>query len=170
MRPTSSIYKSYDVDASRKAYISYNNEYFKSVFFDIAPILAVPAYHDGAPVASDETSFSANYTQYEHEVLANAIGAAKLSHPSASTDSILKTKFLSKDGITDRVEVTSYSYRAESRTDYVTRLGADGRYHNVPVHWMEYIPVTATHHISLVAQDKPSGDAYVHGICATLLD
>ena len=168
MRPSADIYKSYDVDASREAFISYNNEYFKSVFFDVAPLLAVPAYHDNTPHSAPEGDYAATFTQYEHEVLANAIGAKAFAHPDTATDVILKTRFAGRSGDADRVQVTAYSYRAEERTDYVPTLGGDGRTHRVPVHWTKYIPISATRTMTLKATAKPEGDAYVHGISATV--
>lgn len=138
-------YMSYDVDLSRAAFASFNEEYFKSVFFDFAPLLAVPAYQD-EPVPSMRPSktYESAYTSYEHELLANAIGQSAFAHPASRTDAILKTSVLeSRDGI-DRLRVTAYSYRTEGRTDFVPVFGGDGRMHSVPVHWDEYIPIQCT--------------------------
>ena len=171
MQTDVSLFKSYDVDIARNAFISYNNEYFKSVFFDLAPLLAIPAYHEHRELGEDnedKKDFASNFTQYEHEVLANAVGARKFAHPDTATDTILKTKFIKKDGIKDRVLVSAYSYRTVPRTEVITMYGRDGKFHNVPVHWTEYIPLLATREMTLSKAEAPCGDAYVHGISATI--
>jgi hypothetical protein len=55
---------------------------------------------------------------------------------------MLKTRVIRADGKADKVEITAYSYRGEDRVDYVNRMGGDGRIHTIPVHWIEYIPLT----------------------------
>ena len=135
-------FMSYDVDLSRSAFASFNEEYFKSVFFDFAPLLAVPAYQDEpVPSMRPPKVYESAYTSYEHELLANAIGRSVFAHPASHTDAILKTSVLeSRDGV-DRLRVTAYSYRTEPRTDFVPVMGGDGRMHAVPVLWDEYIPI-----------------------------
>ena len=66
----------------------------------------------------------------------------------ASTLVILKTSLEKKQGNQDVVKVTSHSFRTEQRTEIVYKFGGDGRSHAVPVHWTEYIPVTAESQIS----------------------
>ena len=133
------VFKSYDVDISREAFLSYNCEYFKSVFFDMAPLLAVPAYHESGETEENDFSSTANFTEYEHEALANAVGPREFAHPDTATDVILKTKLLSKTESSDTVLVTAYSYRAIPRTDIISMYGRDGRFHNVPVHCCYFI-------------------------------
>ena len=40
------------------------------------------------------------------------------------------------------ITVYAYGYRSEERLTNVRTLGRDGKYHNVPVYWDEYLPVT----------------------------
>jgi len=173
-------YRSHSVDISREKFRAFNEEYFKSVFFDFAPLMAVPAYHAG-PVASmaKPKEYDGFYPPYEHEALANAIGARVFAHEAAQTDSILKTIVTDKNGGVDRVSVTSYAYRIEQRVDYVTVFGGDGRAHSVPVRWDLYIPVSKTSemyvkslgHTSRELSEKANGSyphnaAYLHGLMA----
>lgn len=145
MNTSAERYCSYDVDDSRKAFVEFNNEYFKSVFFDFAPLFAVPLYQQ-KPVQSLEpiTEYDCHYTPYEYEVLANAIGESVFAHAKTATDVILKTRYTGSSNSTDQVEVTAYSYAACERVDYVSVYGGDGKYHNVPVPWVEYIPLKKT--------------------------
>ena len=143
-------YYSFDVDVARKNFHDFNVEYFKSVFFDFAPLLSVPAYVE-APCASLESieEYDGNYTSYEHEAMANAMGAERFAHPQTATEVILKTRLLGKEGDNDRVSVTALSFAAENRVDFIPVLGGDGRMHAVPVPWVEYIPVENSGEISI---------------------
>ena len=127
-------YYSFDVDKARKNFIGINTEYFKSLFFDFAPLLSIPAYVE-TPCASLESieEYDGNYTSYEHEALANAMGAQQFAHPATATQSILKTRLLGKSGEEDRVAVTALSFAAENRIDFVPVLGGDGKVHPVPL-------------------------------------
>ncbi len=138
-------YRSYSVDIAKRAFMDFNCNYFKSLYFDLAPLLSIPLYQQQKPqeyIYPD--SYFRNYTPYESEFLANRIGQRAFCHPATATQAILKTEFLGKEGKSDRIRVTAYSYMAEDRLDFVPELGGDGNFHAVPVHWVEYIPVVNT--------------------------
>lgn len=172
-------FHSYSVDIAQNVFQSFNEEYFKSIFFDLAPLLAVPAYQDKAVSSmKDFGKQGNNYTYYEYESLANAIGEKVFAPSDASTRSILKASFIERQGDVDRVAITAYSYRAEDRIDYIPVFGGDGRTHLVPVHWIEYIPVSNTSEMLIKSlgytekqlRDKgkplPYQSAYLHGLLA----
>lgn len=148
MNTNAEQYYSYDLDLARDQFLTFNNEYFKSLFFDFAPLFSVPLYQQ-RPVQSLEAieftdTNSSNFTEYEHEVLANCMDEAIFAHEESATDAILKARSVKGSNGTDRVEITAYSYAAIDRVDYVSVLGGDGHYHNVPVPWIEYIPIEKT--------------------------
>ena len=125
-------------------------EYFKSVFFDLAPVLALPLYRQQKPrefIYRDV--YPANYTGREAEVLANRLGYAPFAHIDSKTDCILKARPLQKNGLSDRVAVTAYSFDTAERVDLVPMYGGDGRMHEVPVYWTEYLPVYNTAEMAL---------------------
>ena len=174
-------YYSFDVDVARRNFIKFNENYFKSLFFDFAPLMAVPAYQE-EPVVSLEglETYPSYYSFYEHEAMANQLGAA-LVHRDARTTSILKTKFLGKENGRDRVEVTAYGYTTAERVDFVPRLGGDGKIHAVPVPWTEYIPVERTSQILVGTKEESRGkteeerkrfaqDVLFHGLTAWILE
>ena len=178
MNTAASRYYSYDVDVARKNFISFNVDFFKSVFFDFAPLLSVPAYLE-EPCASleppDDTL--SNFTDYEHEVLANAVGGRNFAHRDSATEPILKTRLTSKAGADDMVSVTALSYSAHDRVDFVPRMGGDGRMHAVPVPWVEYLPLERTSHMRVSPapvserelRNSPLADAVcLHGMTARL--
>ncbi len=173
-------YYSYSVDIAKLNFLNFNTDYFKSLFFNFAPLMAVPAYID-EPCASMEIpeAFASNFTLYEHEVMANAFNPSVFAHPETATDTILKTEMVSKQGDKDNVAVTAYSYATVERVDYVPVYGGDGRYHDVPVPWIEYIPLVNITNMT-VEQYNPDAvgttsdisahdEAYLHGVVAKIL-
>lgn len=169
-------YFSFDIDEMKKKFIELNAEYFKAMFFDFAPLFAVPAYMEEPCVALEPLEdYQSYYTAYEHEAMANALGASALAHKLSQTQNIFKTKFLLKENGGDRVEVTAYGYRIEERVDYKQVFGGDGRFHTVAVPWIEYIPVQRVSQISVKKTDENGQNAtdekrvFFHGLTASLL-
>jgi mRNA-degrading endonuclease HigB of HigAB toxin-antitoxin module len=183
-------YFSYDVDIARNNFINFNNEYFKSLYFDLAPLLTIPAYNEEPSMVFEPIkNVEKQYSDYEHEVMANVIGSQNFAHPSSVTEVILKSKYLYSDNHTDCVEIMGHSYTGVDRVDVIPVLGGDGRMHGVPVPWVEYIPVKKTTRIAVkriglkrkefasnvkkasVAKslyDSPYG--YYHGLFAKIVD
>lgn len=154
MNTSASNYYSYDIDTARTNFERFNSEYFKSVFFDFAPLISIPAYTE-EPLSSysesnDEDSL---LSAYEHEVMANAIGQAAFAHKNSRTDVILKTRCLESSQEADLVEVSAFSYVTFDRVDFVPVRGGDGNWHSVPVHWVEYIPVSRVSQMSVSMMD-----------------
>ena len=179
MRPLACKYQSYSVDIARKSFQEYNENYFKSVFFDFAPLMAVPAYQaEPVPSMKELPSFKNNYNYYEYECLANSIGEGAFAHSDSATRAILKATFVDNQGDIDRVLITAKSFKAVQRLDYVSVLGGDGRLHAVPVYWYEYIPienqaqmlVKRLGHTERELREKnysyPQNSAYLHGLLA----
>ncbi len=138
-------YYSYSADIAKRKFMDFNCAYFKSLYFDLAPLLSIPLYQQHKPQEYlYPESYPRNFTPYESEYLANRTGAQAFCHPESATPSVLKTEFLEREGKSDRIRVTAYSYRTEDRLDFVPTLGGDGNMHAVPVHWVEYIPIVNT--------------------------
>ena len=81
--------------------------------------------------------------------MANVVGYDKLIHPDSATEAILKTELLGKGERSDAVAVTAYSYETFPRIDFIPVKGGDGRYHQVPVHWVEYCPISQTTQVQI---------------------
>ena len=136
-------YKSFSYDEAKDKFFTFNNEYFKSVYFDFAPLLAVPAYHEQLRAQTTEVDTGAQfYADEEYEAMANAIGASNFAHLLNNSNIILKAKFHSKRGNEEKISVVAHSYATRDRFDTVMVLGGDGRMHAVTVPWVEYIPVS----------------------------
>ena len=167
MSTAASNYYSYDIDDSHSKFMTLNTQFFKSVFFDFAPLLSIPAYAEEPCAAlEDIEEYSCNYTYYEHEVMANVAGYQNFVHDDSATEAILKTEVLSKASSADQVAVTAYSYATVERIAYVSVKGGDGYYHDVPVPWIEYIPVSKTTNVEISGAAAAQSDNSVryHGM------
>ena len=140
-----SRYKSYSVDDSRSEFMIYNQQYFRSLYFAFAPLLAIPLYQQ---TRTHENIYGIKENRrscfWEHEALANFYGDESFRHPKCATRSILKTNEVRQDSEKARVKVTAYGYAAVHRVDVVSVQAGNGRYYDVRVPWDEYIPVSQT--------------------------
>ena len=135
-------YYSIEFDDAKKKFVDYACVFCKGLYFDLAPLFAIPLYQQTKSIEfiyGEDTPD--NYSYYEHEVMANSFKPEVFQHEDTTTDVILKTRTLSKDGKADKVLVTAYSYRGEERVTIINKLGGDGLMHSIPVHWIEYIPI-----------------------------
>lgn len=139
------LFKHYDVEVLKNMFVNYMDTFFKSLYFDLVPILSIPLYQQHKPIEYIyNKKFLNNYTNYEAETLANSFNQNVFIHPESATQAILKTRFISKSGNIDNIEVKAYSYRAERRVEYVSQMGGDGRMYSIPVYYDEYIPIEKT--------------------------
>ena len=143
-------FKGWDFEKVMENFYNINDEYFRALFFDFAPLLAIPLYQQ---YKSHEyiykNNVGSNVCPFEHEVLANKYGRNVFMPILGKTDLILKTVLALRQGQQDKVKVTSHSFNTINHTEVVMTLGGDGRMHGVPVHWVEYVPVEADTEISV---------------------
>jgi hypothetical protein len=136
-------YHNFDYEKAKKDFYSINAEYFRSIYFSLAPLLCIPMYQQIRPqheiYGHDMQKHSAFW---EHEALANFWGQKYFQHPDCVTKCILKTSQTKMSEGKSTITVYAYGYRSEERLTNVRTLGRDGKYHNVPVYWDEYLPVT----------------------------
>lgn len=136
-----STYTSYDFTISKNSFITYCDEFIKHLFFDLAPLLSIPLYQMHMPQEYIfEQDIASNYSYCEHEAMANSMDQS-LFMPDKCDPSLpvmIKSISAKKDGELDRIKVHTYSYKTTPKTDYISMLGGDGRWHDVPVHWTQY--------------------------------
>lgn len=138
----------FDYEDAKRKFINFQTNYFKSLYFDFAPLLAIPLYQQ---MPTDEFIFDKekcgyNVNPLETEVMANSFDE-KVFKPERASDNcecILKSAFMYKEGDADRVNITAYSFEGIERVDFVAVRARNGSYYDVPVHWIEYLPVEAT--------------------------
>lgn len=162
-------YMSHSYDIIKDNFMGKNIEFFKAVFFDFAPLLAIPVYQE-RPVHSLKPipDYSQKYSLKECEALANAVDYKYIVHPGTKTRAILKSEFVgSKDDI-DETCITAYSYDINKRVDMVPMLGGDGRIHSVPVEWDLYIPLEASNNFYISTAEQAKSKAVIarhNGLC-----
>ena len=152
-------YQNFDYDKAEKDFYDINAQYFRAIYFCFAPLLCVPMYQQ---IRSQENIYGRDMQRHsafwEHEALANFWGQDHFKHPQCVTDCILKTKKEQTSGDSSSVTVYAYGYRVEQRISYITKWGGDGRTHQVPVYWNEYLPVTGKRRMD-IAEDNHYDDA-----------
>lgn len=152
-----SYFYNIDFEIIKEKFLSYNKNYFKSIYFAFAPILSIPLYQQHKPHEYIYKDLYDSYASfYEHESILNKLGEDKFKHPNSQTKNILKAKTIKSGNNTDKVLVTAYGYETKQHVDFIPKLGGDGRMHTVPVHWTEYIPVseTTTVDINVIEEEK----------------
>lgn len=162
-------YISYSYDIIRENFIDKNTVFFKTVYFDFAPLLAIPIYQE-RPVHSLKPipDYSQLYSLKEGEVLANAVDQKYVVHPNSKTQAILKTRFVSSKNGADETCITAYSYDIAKRVDMVSVYGGDGHYHNVAVEWDEYLPLEASNNFYISTNELAKGKQVMarrNGLC-----
>lgn len=152
-------YKNFDYDRAEKDFYAVNAEYFRAIYFSLAPLLCVPMYQQIRP-ASDiyGREMPQRSSFWEHEALANFWGDEHFMAPDCATRCILKTSENAKDDGSAVITVQAHGYSCNPRTAYIRKFGGDGRYHNVPVEWDEYLPTVGNGRIEM-REDNAADDA-----------
>jgi hypothetical protein len=148
---------SYELAAARRFFNDYHNDFFRSFYFGIAPLLAIPLYQQHRPHTDIYRDVHASKPCFwEHEATANYHGDAKFRHPDCVTRSILKTASRMEVDGSQTVRVTACGYKSVERVEHVAVHGGDGRTHRVPVHWTEYLNVQ--HASDMLVSERPRSD------------
>lgn len=150
-----SQFQAYDAAEIRRRFLAFNADFFRGLYFALAPLLSIPLYQQ---TRTHETIYGTRALRassfWEHEAIANFYGDAPFRPPECATRCILKTEAAADpSGEGQTVNVTAHGYRGVPRTDYVRTFGGDGRFHDVPVPWTEYLPVSRTSPLRLLETD-----------------
>lgn len=155
-----SRFHNWDYDAAFRYFIEFNEKYFRDIYFSLAPLLSIPLYQQTRSheeiwkgvVPEKPSSF------WEHEAIANYHGEDCFRHPSSITRNILKTRVVKSDDGGRVVEVTAHGYQGVERIEYKNVYGGDGKWHDVPVPWTEYLPVVRTSKMSISESENPTDE------------
>ncbi len=154
-RADPSKYLSYDFTIVKSNFMKYNNEFFKSLYFDLAPLMSIPLYQQTKSVDYIyNKKFEGNVTCYEDEVMANSFDAKLLAHNESNTLNILKTSYEKSVSGVDQIKVTAYGFKKISHVEHCTKFGGDGRVHDIPVTWYEYQPVSKDSYMAISNKDS----------------
>ena len=137
-----SLFYDFDFEKIQEKFISYNDYYFKAVFFDLASLLSIPLYQQHkAREYIYKGTIPSKFSDLDHESIANRYDVKEFAHEDTDTKVIVKTDYVKPDGEGDLVKVTAHSFKEVKHVEIVMKLGGDGRMHGVPVTWYEYIPL-----------------------------
>jgi hypothetical protein len=137
------MFRSLELAEARKFFNEFHADYFRSLYFGFAPLLTVPMYRDNRTAAKPKVSANSKWSSFwEHEGMANYLGHEHFAHPQSVTQNLLKTSISGGGESAIDVTVVAHGYQGLPRVDIVPMLGGDGRWHEVPVPWTEYIPVS----------------------------
>lgn len=168
-----SRYMVYDVDLCAHNLKEYYLHFFQNMFFELAPIMAIPLYQQHKTKEYIySTQYERNFTSFESEVLANCFDESLFAPPESETNVILKTSLMRKGHNVDQLKVDAYGFRTEKHVEYVTKFGGDGKMHEIPVEWVEYIPVQRATSMDLTEENGTCGGSNKlskHGLAASYL-
>lgn len=164
-------FHSHDYEVIRKKFLDGQAEYFRAVYFDFAPLLALPVYqeqpaHSLAPLPN----LSQKYSTWEHEALANALDSWLLVHPNTQTPAILKADYVGREQQAEQVRITAHSYDIIERMDLVPTLDNNGRAHIVEVPWKEYIPLSSSKVMSITTEKPDGANVHTHGLYTRVIN
>ena len=153
-----------DLERARQNFRQRLEQFFKVTYFSLAPLLTIPLYQQTRTHADIYRDVLLKRSCFwEHESLANYCGESRFAHPECVTRNILKTRVAGESHGTTSLAVTAYGYRTVKHVEYVSKWGGDGRTHQVPVEWLEYLPVERTSELFIAEQEPPpvtpEGDA-----------
>ena len=156
----STNYVHYDYEQIKKNFITYNNNFYRGIYFDLVPLLSIPLYfqHQSAPYLSKADESTISY--YEAEALINSFEPVEFKPKNCDTTLILKPSVIGQNYI----EVTAHGFKAIPRTTFVPTLGGDGIMHPVPVHYYEYQPVQGNTVVNLVNKLETHSKSEDNGI------
>ena len=145
------MFFNYDCGACRNYFVNYCDEFLKGLYFDLAPLISIPLYQMHRPTRSFMDSDAAYWLpRREHEVAANSLGDSNFLPLGAdpSLPVLLKERTSYRGNGMDDTVIHASSFKTTPMVDYVSVLGGDGRYHDVPVHWVQYDEVHEDFHIA----------------------
>lgn len=156
-------YHRFDYDKAEEDFCKINADYFRAIYFCMAPLLCVPLYQQMRPqhdIYGHDMEHRSAF--WEHEALANFWGQDHFKHPECVTNCILKTEQRMLGGGSSALTVYAYGYRVKKRLTYIRKWGGDGRAHNVPVYWDEYLPVVGNGEIQLKEDNHIESPSTTH--------
>ena len=152
---------SYSVDLAKQMFTNYNCNFFKNMYFMLAPLLSIPLYQQFKPNDMDiDLSSETNIAAREAEMLVNILPDNYIGAKGSATRVIPKVKFISSIGEVDCIMIYAYSYSITTRTDFVPRVAGNGRMYSVPVNWDEYNPLVKTTEALIFDANGLSNETY----------
>lgn len=149
-----SKFTDFDIANCKARFLAFCDEYFKTMYFALAPLLTIPLYQQTRThenIYRDTVGKPSTF--WEHESIANFIGENHFKHPQSVTRNILKTSLVNRRNEVSTISVQASGYRTVERVDTVRVMARNGRFYDVSVPWDEYLPVQRTTNINISERD-----------------
>ena len=155
LAPKIKDYHSNSYDVIKENFIKKNMAFFENMYFDLAPLLAIPILQEeSSKLLELENKSGRLYSHKEYESLASRLDFIKVFNLNAKTPIIYKAKYLNTSKQVDNICISAYAYDIIPNIDYVTMYGGDGNLHSVPAPWDEYILVNDSKVLSVCNIDN----------------
>ena len=150
-------YFSYSYEICKDNFIKYNTEYFKSIYFEAAPILSIPIFQQYRKERFnyDSKLYPYNYSRLDHEVIANLFSQ---NIDSSATKTIRKTKYEKSINSWDIFNIESHGFDEHSKVDMIPKVAGNGKTYLVPVHYKEYTPNITRHKVAALKTSEKTKD------------
>lgn len=137
-------FHNYDLGEARQRFKDSCAEYFRSFYFSFAPLLCAELYqtHNWLDDSFPSETGKAYASVFECESLANYMGENMFVPENAETDNILKARIESESENTASVVITANSFKKVKRCVNVSTFGGDFCFHDVPVEYDVFVPVS----------------------------
>jgi hypothetical protein len=140
----------YDLEALKRHFVTFNANYFKALYFALAPLMTIPLYCQQSSRAEKTATVQKFETSaWENELIANAYGEEHFAHPRSATPNIVKT-VTTRHGDATIFKATAHGFSENPRVEHVIAYDSNGRSHHVPVEWIEYLPVKNTRQVVVI--------------------
>lgn len=173
----------FSVDEMAHHFQSFNERFFKSIFFSMAPVLAIPAFRDSPYYGSVEVDaarfnresqrdwgayFRDPLAECEREFIANH-HLECLTGKSFDLGAILKTEVVQEDLFSALLAVKAFGFDGYAKCDYVPVYCRNGRWYDVPVNWVQYQERTRTGQIAVAKVPNPDHPENTEAAMSSLL-
>ncbi len=142
----------YDYDLLKKDFLIYLKNLFGSLYFDLAPILAIPLYQTTDAGLYNPGEILNHVSTLEAESFVNEMAkvADLVFRPQEAAEKlILKVNYQNSVGETDIFDVVAYSYQKIPNVTVVPVMANNGRLYDVAVNWFDFIPVNKTSRVGI---------------------
>lgn len=132
----------YDVREMKNQFVSDIFNIFKSLYFELAPVLSIPLYQmTDAGKYDPKEEYEANITRMEAESLANHMNRNLFKHPDSATDAILRSDYVKSVGKSDVYKIKASTFSSTEYVEHVSVMARNGEFYSVPVHYYQYDPL-----------------------------
>ncbi|BBG40743.1 hypothetical protein MCAL106L_0182 [Mycoplasmopsis californica] len=130
----------YSYDVIKEKFINEQTEYFKKVYFALGPYFSIPIFQQTKTLDYIYRRVNdAQLNELEYECAISRMDDSIFKDPRVKTRQISKTQYLQQVNGNDNIVVHNFGYDIEERVEYVSKIGGDGKVHQIPVYWDEYI-------------------------------